>query len=62
MTVLGKDRLKVKPNHVYVIPPNKSLTILDGILNLSAPVERRGLRSIDIFSVRYQTAKRIAWE
>ena len=28
------DGLKVKPNHVYVIPPNKSLSILNGSLKL----------------------------
>ena len=44
------DRLKVKPNHVYVIPPNKSLSILNGALYLLEPVEIRGLRlPIDIF-------------
>lgn len=44
------DKLKVKPNHVYVIPPNKSLSILNGILHLFDPVESRGLRlPIDIF-------------
>jgi two-component system CheB/CheR fusion protein len=44
------DRLKVKPNCVYVIPPNKSLSILRGTLHLFDPVESRGLRlPIDIF-------------
>jgi two-component system CheB/CheR fusion protein len=28
------DRLKVLPDHIYVIPPNKSLTILNGVLHL----------------------------
>src|SRR5512138_1906354 len=27
------DHLKVKPNNVYVIPPNKSLSILNGYLH-----------------------------
>lgn len=51
MTVLQiTDQLEVKPNHVYVIPPNKSLSILKGHLHLFEPVERRGLRlPIDIF-------------
>lgn len=41
---------KVKPDHVYVIPPNKSLTILNGVLFLSDPSQPRGLRlPIDIF-------------
>ena len=44
------DQLEVKPNHVYVIPPNKSLSILKGYLHLFDPVESRGLRlPIDIF-------------
>ena len=44
------DSLKVKPNCVYVIPPNKSLSILNGALHLFAPVETRGLRlPVDVF-------------
>ena len=44
------DRLKVKPNHVYVIPPNKSLSILNGALYLLDPIISRGLRlPVDIF-------------
>jgi len=44
------DSLKVKVNCVYVIPPNKSLTILNGALHLFEPIETRGLRlPIDIF-------------
>ena len=46
----ASDNLKVKPNCVYVIPPNKSLSILHGSLQLFEPVESRGLRlPIDIF-------------
>jgi len=45
-----KDRTKVKPNSVYVIPPNKSMSILKGVLHLFDPLESRGLRlPIDIF-------------
>jgi two-component system, chemotaxis family, CheB/CheR fusion protein len=44
------DNLRVEPNHVYVIPPNKSMSILNGSLHLSEPVESRGLRlPIDTF-------------
>ena len=44
------DKLKVKPDCVYVIPPNKSMSILKGELFLFDPVEPRGLRlPIDIF-------------
>lgn len=46
----ASDRLKVKPNCVYVIPPNKSMSLLNGALYLFAPVESRGMRlPIDIF-------------
>jgi len=46
----ASDRLKVKPNCVFVIPPNKSLSILNGALHLFDPVETRGLRlPVDIF-------------
>lgn len=42
--------MKAEPDHVYVIPPNKSLTIDRGRFQLSEPVESRGLRlPIDIF-------------
>lgn len=45
-----KDRMKVKPNLVYVIPPNKSMSISQGVLHLIDPVEIRGLRlPIDFF-------------
>ncbi|MGB8489474.1 MAG: chemotaxis protein CheB [Bacteroidales bacterium] len=44
------DNLAVKPNHVYVLPPNKSMAILNGRLHLFEPTELRGLRlPIDIF-------------
>jgi two-component system CheB/CheR fusion protein len=45
-----KDRTKVKPNYVYVIPPNKDMSILHGILHLLEPAAPRGLRlPIDFF-------------
>lgn len=44
------DKLKIKPNHIYVIPPNKDISILKGELYLFAPTEARGLRlPIDTF-------------
>ncbi len=44
------EALKVKPNCVYVIPPNRSLSILNGALHLFNPVESRGFRlPVDIF-------------
>jgi two-component system CheB/CheR fusion protein len=45
-----KDRMIVRPNCVYVIPPNKSMSILNGVLFLYEPIETRGLRlPIDFF-------------
>ncbi len=44
------DRMPVKANSVYVIPPNKSMSILNGVLHLFEPVETRGMRlPIDFF-------------
>lgn len=44
------DRSHVRPDHVYVIPPNRDLSILHGTLHLLVPVEVRGLRlPIDSF-------------
>jgi two-component system, chemotaxis family, CheB/CheR fusion protein len=45
-----KDRMVVKPNCVYVIPPNKTMSILKGVLRLHKPVQERGQRlPIDFF-------------
>jgi len=45
-----KDRMKIKPNFVYVIPPNKSMSVLKGVLHLFDPIESRGMRlPIDFF-------------
>jgi two-component system CheB/CheR fusion protein len=44
------DGLKVLNNCVYIIPPNKSMSFLNGSLYLFEPVETRGLRlPIDFF-------------
>ena len=44
------DRMAVKPDCVYVIPPNKDMSILHGVLHLFAPAAPRGLRlPIDFF-------------
>ncbi len=46
----ASDALTVEPNNLYVIPPNKSMTILNGALHLFHPTEIRGLRlPIDVF-------------
>ena len=51
MTVVQvKDRTKVQPDCVYVIPPNKDMSLLHGVLHLLAPLAPRGLRlPIDFF-------------
>jgi len=44
------DRMKVERDQVYVIPPNRDLSILHGALHLLEPVAARGLRlPIDYF-------------
>jgi two-component system CheB/CheR fusion protein len=46
----ASDELAVHPNCVYVIPSNKSLSILNDTLHLFDPVETRGLRlPVDYF-------------
>ena len=46
----ARDRMKVKPDSVYVIPPNKDMSILHGTLHLFEPTAARGLRlPIDFF-------------
>src|SRR5262245_18164083 len=34
---LATDGLKVEPNHVYVIPPNADLAVLQGVLHVMPP-------------------------
>ena len=44
------EKLKVKPNCLYVIPPNKSMSLFQGALYLFSPSESRGLRlPVDTF-------------
>jgi two-component system CheB/CheR fusion protein len=45
-----KDQTRVRPNCVYVIPPNKNMSILHGVLHLFEPSAKRGQRlPIDFF-------------
>ncbi len=45
-----RDRTRVQPNCVYVIPPNKDMSLLHGVLHLFVPSEPRGRRlPIDFF-------------
>lgn len=44
------DKTPVEPDHVYVIPPNREMVIVDGALHLSMPSSARGQRMlIDTF-------------
>ncbi|MDB5236059.1 MAG: hypothetical protein JWR44_3052 [Hymenobacter sp.] len=44
------DGLRVRPNHVYVIPPNRDMSILHGMLLLFVPTQPPGRRlPIDFF-------------
>ncbi|MDP2693589.1 MAG: CheR family methyltransferase, partial [Gallionella sp.] len=38
------DQVAVASNHVYIIPPNREMAILNGVLQLSLPEQARGLR------------------
>lgn len=41
---------KVEPNHVYVIPPNRQLELVDGVVRCTESVEQPGARvAIDVF-------------
>lgn len=45
-----KDRTRVLPDCVYVIPPNKNMSVLHGVLHLFEPSAKRGQRlPIDFF-------------
>jgi two-component system, chemotaxis family, CheB/CheR fusion protein len=45
-----KDRMPLQPNQVYVIAPNRDLSLLHGVLHLLEPAAPRGLRlPIDYF-------------
>src|SRR5689334_20372528 len=44
------EPVKVRPNQVYVIPPNKQLTLNDSMLDVVAPQQQLGKRiTIDLF-------------
>ena len=41
--------IRIEPNHIYVIPPNKYLMVEDGVIELTEPERRRGSHtSIDL--------------
>ena len=43
------NNTRVKQDHIYVIPPNRSMTIKDGVLKLLPRKQASGPRSIDHF-------------
>jgi two-component system CheB/CheR fusion protein len=44
------EAIKVERDHVYVIPPNKHLAMIDGMVTLSDPQQQTGRRiAIDLF-------------
>ncbi len=44
------DAMRIEPDVVYVIPPNKELTLAGGLLHLDEPAQPRGMRlPIDLF-------------
>ena len=48
--IQAKDRTRVRPDCVYVIPPNKDMSLLHGVLHLLEPSTPRGVRlPIDFF-------------
>ncbi len=48
--VEAQDQMQVRPNCVYVIPPNRDMSIFHGALQLSIPTVQRGQRMpIDAF-------------
>ena len=51
MTVLEvEDGMVVRPNHAYIIPPNRDMALLNGALHLLEPAAPRGQRlPIDFF-------------
>lgn len=42
--VQAKDGIIVKPDHLYIIPPNKDMGMLNGVIQLMDPFEPHGLR------------------
>ncbi len=45
-----EESMPVRPNHVYIIPPNRDMSILNGVLHLQELAAPRGFRApIDLF-------------
>ncbi len=39
-----QDQMPILPNHIYVIAPDRDLTVVAGVLHLTKPAEKRGHR------------------
>ena len=44
VVVQAEDGMKVEPDHLYIIPPNKDMGMMNGIIQLMDPSEPHGLR------------------
>ncbi|MCA9773874.1 MAG: histidine kinase, partial [Myxococcales bacterium] len=50
--VQAEDGMRVEPDHIYVIPPTHFLSLRDGVVRLTAPIDQHGVRlPIDYFSL-----------
>ncbi len=48
--VEASEGMTVAVDHVYILPPNKYMTLAEGALRLKGPIKRQGLQtSIDVF-------------
>jgi signal transduction histidine kinase len=52
--VEAEDNMRVLPNRVYIIPPNKDMAVCGGTLNLTDPQKTRGLRMAAVRDVTQQ--------
>lgn len=43
------DGLEVQPNHLYMIPQNREISMVDGMLKLGVETDSRSMHSIDLF-------------
>src|SRR5271157_3862225 len=40
----AEDAMRIEADHIYIIPPNKYMAVINGSLRLSVPTEHRGMR------------------
>lgn len=53
-----KDQMRIEPDHVYVIPPNRILSLLHGVLHLDEPVRAACAYRLIIFFALWPTTSR----